>query len=223
MKMFRNYLLASAMTMLGSMSAAHATVLANGSFEATLSPWVTTGDINTSSIGSGQATDGGSIALISFTKGNASGKLSQSFTLASSGLFDFAFNAGRSEGFCTCQDVPLTFSVSIDGVVLSSDLPIFYAPDASFPTALKLLSTYAGTVSLAAGSHEFAFNFSRGETLFGRNPYIGIDGVSLIQQQVNAVPEPSTWAMMLLGFAGVGFIAYRRKSKPAALAVHPCQ
>src|SRR5208337_1523567 len=24
------------------------------------------------------------------------------------------------------------------------------------------------------------------------------------------VPEPSTWAMMLLGFAGLGFIGYRR-------------
>jgi hypothetical protein len=34
-----------------------------------------------------------------------------------------------------------------------------------------------------------------------------------------AVPEPSTWAMMLLGFAGVGFMAYRRKSKPALIAV----
>jgi hypothetical protein len=28
-----------------------------------------------------------------------------------------------------------------------------------------------------------------------------------------AVPEPSTWAMMILGFAGVGFMAYRRQSK----------
>jgi PEP-CTERM motif len=27
-----------------------------------------------------------------------------------------------------------------------------------------------------------------------------------------AVPEPSTWAMMVLGFAGVGFMAYRRPS-----------
>jgi hypothetical protein len=26
----------------------------------------------------------------------------------------------------------------------------------------------------------------------------------------SAVPEPSTWAMMMLGFAGVGFMAYRR-------------
>jgi hypothetical protein len=28
----------------------------------------------------------------------------------------------------------------------------------------------------------------------------------------SAVPEPSTWAMMILGFAGIGFTAYRRKS-----------
>jgi hypothetical protein len=27
-----------------------------------------------------------------------------------------------------------------------------------------------------------------------------------------AVPEPSTWAMMLLGFAGLGFMGYRRKA-----------
>jgi fibro-slime domain-containing protein len=30
---------------------------------------------------------------------------------------------------------------------------------------------------------------------------------------ISAVPEPSTWAMMILGFCGVGFMAYRRKSQ----------
>ena len=35
---------------------------------------------------------------------------------------------------------------------------------------------------------------------------------------VSSVPEPSTWAMMILGFAGVGFMAYRRKLKPALMA-----
>lgn len=40
---------------------------------------------------------------------------------------------------------------------------------------------------------------------------------------VPAVPEPSTWAMMILGFAGVGFMAYRRSrrgdgSKPDGIA-----
>ena len=32
---------------------------------------------------------------------------------------------------------------------------------------------------------------------------------------VAAVPEPSTWAMMILGFAGVGFMTYRRKNQPS--------
>jgi len=35
---------------------------------------------------------------------------------------------------------------------------------------------------------------------------------------IAAVPEPSTWAMMILGFAGVGFMAYRRSSQGAAIA-----
>jgi hypothetical protein len=30
---------------------------------------------------------------------------------------------------------------------------------------------------------------------------------------LKAVPEPSTWAMMILGFCGLAFMAYRRKSK----------
>jgi hypothetical protein len=29
-----------------------------------------------------------------------------------------------------------------------------------------------------------------------------------------AVPEPSTWAMLIIGFAGVGFLAYRRRGEP---------
>jgi hypothetical protein len=32
---------------------------------------------------------------------------------------------------------------------------------------------------------------------------------------IRGVPEPSTWAMLLIGFAGVGFAAYRRKNKMA--------
>jgi hypothetical protein len=39
-----------------------------------------------------------------------------------------------------------------------------------------------------------------------------------ITTSVSGVPEPSAWAMMLLGFTGVGFMAYRRKSKPALMA-----
>jgi len=45
-------------------------------------------------------------------------------------------------------------------------------------------------------------------TSAGANVFIG-----------SAVPEPSTWAMMLLGFAGLGFAGYRKaKSGTAAFA-----
>jgi PEP-CTERM motif len=33
------------------------------------------------------------------------------------------------------------------------------------------------------------------------------------QDPRSAVPEPSTWAMMLLGFAGLGFLGYRKICK----------
>jgi hypothetical protein len=35
---------------------------------------------------------------------------------------------------------------------------------------------------------------------------------------LSAVPEPSTWALMLLGFAGAGYMAWRRGKKRVAKA-----
>ena len=48
-------------------------------------------------------------------------------------------------------------------------------------------------------------------TLLAADPGTLIRGVAFAP--VADVPEPSTWAMMILGFGGVGFMAYRRKSK----------
>ena len=146
-----------------------ADVLTNGSFETTLSPWVAGTGINVSSTGNGFAPDGGFIAVIGFN--TLARRCAFAILYArSGGLFDYAFKAGRSEGACSCQDVPLTFSVTIDGIELSSALPAYDGSAPSFAAALKLLSTYSGTVALGAGTHEFAFHFSRGETLFGRAP-----------------------------------------------------
>jgi PEP-CTERM motif len=50
----------------------------------------------------------------------------------------------------------------------------------------------------------------------GSSDAFGMDNVTF--SGVSAVPEPSTWAMMILGFAGVGFMAYRRKAKPGLMA-----
>jgi hypothetical protein len=47
---------------------------------------------------------------------------------------------------------------------------------------------------------------------FGPNIDLTINGFGafVIGGVVEAVPEPSTWALMLLGFAGLGFVGYRR-------------
>jgi hypothetical protein len=52
---------------------------------------------------------------------------------------------------------------------------------------------------------------------FGPNIDLTIDGFGafVIGGVVpEAVPEPSTWAMMLLGFAGLGYAGYRRVRRP---------
>jgi|EndMetStandDraft_8_1072994.scaffolds.fasta_scaffold157918_1 hypothetical protein len=36
-----------------------------------------------------------------------------------------------------------------------------------------------------------------------------------------AVPEPSTWAMMFMGFAGIGFVAYRRSRRNEGRSLQP--
>lgn len=43
---------------------------------------------------------------------------------------------------------------------------------------------------------------------------IGLDNVSLVQTggPVSGVPEPATWAMMLIGFVGLGVIRRRRSA-----------
>ena len=70
------------------------------------------------------------------------------------------------------------------------------------------------TLSFVAGSSDL-FTFA-GTNTSSADPNVAVDAISISDAAtVAAVPEPSTWAMMILGFAGVGFMAYRRKSKPA--------
>lgn len=47
--------------------------------------------------------------------------------------------------------------------------------------------------------------------------YLNTQGfsVGVIIPAIGSVPEPGTWAMMLLGFAGIGFVMHRRQRRPA--------
>jgi PEP-CTERM motif len=48
---------------------------------------------------------------------------------------------------------------------------------------------------------------------FTFTPYNQPTTNGVVSATVAAVPEPSTWAMMILGFVGVGLLAYRRRSQ----------
>jgi hypothetical protein len=51
----------------------------------------------------------------------------------------------------------------------------------------------------------------------GCNPGVGC--LSKLPVMTGSVPEPSTWAMMLLGFAGLGYAGYRARRPAVAAAV----
>jgi len=68
--------------------------------------------------------------------------------------------------------------------------------------------TVASFVADTSGSFFVADVAGTGTTNGVRNT-----GIIDFTLQTSSVPEPSTWAMMILGFMGVGFLAYRRKSQ----------
>jgi hypothetical protein len=103
-----------------------------------------------------------------------------------------------------------------------------------FPSGVTS-GTYDHTFDLtSASSYNPAFVTANGGTvasaeatllagLDAGNAYLNIHttnfGGGEIRGFLHAVPEPSTWAMLLIGFAGVGFMAYRRKAKAGLMAV----
>jgi hypothetical protein len=52
--------------------------------------------------------------------------------------------------------------------------------------------------------------------LSSTSPAFEIDNLQVDNALTSPVPETSTWAMMILGFFGVGFMAYRRRSNTMA-------
>ena len=70
---------------------------------------------------------------------------------------------------------------------------------------------FGGSAILSAGDYYLNIAGTAGSTAgYGGN---------LATAAIGAVPEPSTWGMMILGFAGVGFMAYRRRNQTAAFRV----
>ena len=77
----------------------------------------------------------------------------------------------------------------------------------AFP--LSLTSPYSFTGPNGTGFFRFSNDNSMTQALFTPTH---------VEAVVAGVPEPSTWAMMLIGFAGIGYMAYRRSRRSDATA-----
>jgi hypothetical protein len=152
--------------------------------------------------------------------GSFSYSSSSSGLLAFSDLSAFTINGpGQSYNLAFVQS-PLTYSYFGFDTTSNSFVPgitngaptTFAATDAITGFFFDPLPTQAS----AGNDGLFAFYNPPNFTNNGLNPS---DFQSFTSFSVSAVPEPSTWAMLILGFAGIGVAAYRRKSKPAPATV----
>ena len=79
-------------------------------------------------------------------------------------------------------------------------------------------------VAIHNAQGELVFEFLTTQTSFSLSGYgSGFSNAQFFSASggpfpVGPIPEPSTWAMLIVGFAGIGFVAYRRKSKPALMS-----
>ena len=158
-----------------------------------MGPWNVQGSIDLiGSYWNGPVVGGNSVDL----NGNFQGGITQTF-FASPGTYQVGFYlSGNPDGQPTTKSVDVSLLPAV--------------PDPIY----MYTATLNGSHNLSYDYHSFDFTSTgRFYTLsFMSNdpgPYGGVVGGVTI----SAVPEPATWAMLLLGFCGLGCLAYRRKQQ----------
>ncbi len=160
------------------------------------------------------ATHAATIDTYDFTQGGytsvlGTGVLTGSFTgtVEADGFIERADVSSMSLTFVSGQPPP--FSVNL--------LPTFFSFDtAGGSSSLDFVTIYACVGAAAAFG-------APGCGVGGYNGIIGLfttqdlPEVTLVSS-LTTVPEPSTWAMLLLGFAGLGFAGHRTSRKAVAIA-----
>jgi choice-of-anchor C domain-containing protein len=215
----KRYLFAvAAAASIGLCSGADASVFQNGSFESGLA---SIGSFTTLNAGDSTSITGWTVASGNIdyignywtsANGNRSldlnglvpGSIAQTFDVIPGQKYQVTFDlAGNPAGGPTLKTLTTTAGIT--------------ALFSSFDTTGKSLSNMGWTpVSFdftAIGSTETLTFASTTSGDSGSSTYPTAFGPALDNVSVTAVPEPSTWAMMILGFLGIGFAAYRQMSR----------
>ncbi len=189
-----------------------ANLINNGSFEnpvctdgagycnvASLPSWtVTTNnvDIVQSGVSWGTATDGKQMLdLVGF---GSTGGISQDFSTVANKKYLLKFDYASNGAATTQASVNVTNGSGLPTLVTSTQ-----ASTVGWTTFSQTF--VAGTT----GTNTLSFL----ETIGGNNGGVFLDNIS-----ISAVPEPATWALMLVGFGGLGAALRSNRRRVAALA-----
>jgi hypothetical protein len=172
-------------------------------------------------------------SVISTTNGSGVVVLSDfsPFTTVVDGVTEFGLNlsfasdTGTTPG--SLADVALTFNVSgapsltdafavFAGTTtgtgtdnLSEVLSNGVSLTLNTPGATSAMFSAIGSLSVVKDQSDFAGSAGSADSSILGNAF----SVTAVPSSVAAVPEPSTWAMMLAGFVGLGFLGYRKACK----------
>ena len=227
---FAKLLSAAAVASCLGMSAAYANLIVDGGFETPIgnqfyvsyganhgspyggtsfysgSPWIinpsTSVDLVNTQIGWGAAAFEGSqvLDLVGF---GSFGEISQQFQTVLGQKYTLAFAFGNNPG-STSQ--------------AAADVSVFSGGNLLLTSVFHNTSAY-GNLHWDTFTREFTGTGQIATLTFSNTTGGGNGGILLDDVNVAAVPEPATWAMMILGFLGIGFIGYRRKFSGPALRI----
>jgi hypothetical protein len=178
-----------------------------------------------------QISSASALSDIGFVDGFTVGAQNLSVQIVSSASGLFTPNSGTGAVGFNLEDLTTNSFVVLDQELFLTSIN----PAASNTTKLTLLAGHAyafnWTMEAEAGSINQGFTYSGNSSAdLSHTGRLSIDvldagqslsflsGADYRSGPVSGVPEPSTWAMMILGFAGI-IMAYRRKQNGTALRI----
>ena len=127
------------------------------------------------------------------------------------------------------------FNLTLDGLSfdLSDNLNALTSPGIQYKNGAFNGFNFITNFSFQAKDYQFRINgtvisvklidpntgFVTGGSLMNAHINLGLTNVAAFDPNAvtPGVPEPSTWAMMILGFVGVGFMTYRRRQQASVV------
>jgi hypothetical protein len=152
--------------------------------------------VTATSIGNADFSNG--VATVSTVNGTGTTQLitSLEFDLTPSAFSAFSFQA------LFAAQAPAT-----------TDITLFWTDSLNISSSVTFQDVSTNGLTPSLGIQSLDGEILKSVRIFDADGFTQLKQFAFGGSAVGAVPEPATWAMMILGFVGVGFMAYRRKGQ----------